>query len=127
MTHTMDYEISLGLIQLKLCFGNEKFILVGYTNPNMVRDIVLRISSLVYLIPFAGGVVAWQYRLQKCVALSITEFKSANHHGKNLTFHTRFKHINVRYQKIQEVLEAKLLKLEKIHTDNNGADILTLT
>ena len=51
--------------------------------------------------------------------------QSAIHLGKNSTFHSRSKHIDVRYHWIREVLEAKLLELEKIHTDDNGADMFT--
>ncbi|GMJ10476.1 hypothetical protein HRI_004716700 [Hibiscus trionum] len=35
------------------------------------------------------------------------------------------KHVDVRYHWIRDVLEAKLLELEKIRTDDNGADMLT--
>jgi hypothetical protein len=31
----------------------------------------------------------------------------------------------VRYHWIQEVVSSKLLQLEKIHTDQNGADMMT--
>ena len=51
--------------------------------------------------------------------------QSAIHLGKNSTFHARSKHIDVRYHWIRDVLEAKLLELEKIHTNDNGADMLT--
>ncbi|GMI87286.1 cysteine-rich RLK (RECEPTOR-like protein kinase) 8 [Hibiscus trionum] len=37
----------------------------------------------------------------------------------------RSKHIDVRYHWMRDVLEAKLLELEKIHTNDNGADMLT--
>ena len=51
--------------------------------------------------------------------------QSAIHLGKNATFHARFKLINVRYHWIRDVLDSKLLELEKIHTDDNGADMMT--
>ena len=51
--------------------------------------------------------------------------QSAIHLGKNSTFHARSKHIDVRYHWIRDVLNSKLLELEKIHTDDNGADMLT--
>ncbi|GMJ01978.1 hypothetical protein HRI_003867000 [Hibiscus trionum] len=50
---------------------------------------------------------------------------SVIHLGKNSTFHARPKYIDVRYHWIRDVLEANLLELEKIHTDDNGADMLT--
>ena len=51
--------------------------------------------------------------------------QSVVHLNKNPTFHSRSKHIDVRYHWIRDALEAKLLKLEKIHTNDNGSDMMT--
>nr|KYP31853.1 Retrovirus-related Pol polyprotein from transposon TNT 1-94 [Cajanus cajan] len=51
--------------------------------------------------------------------------QSAIHLSKNSTFHSRSKHIDVRYHWIRDVLESKMLKIEKIHTKDNGADMMT--
>ena len=51
--------------------------------------------------------------------------QSAIHLSKNLTFHSRSKHIEVRYHWIREALEMKLFSLKKIHTDDNGSDMMT--
>ena len=51
--------------------------------------------------------------------------QSAIHLSKNSAFHSRSKHIDVRYHWIRDVLEAKELNLEKIHTSENGADMFT--
>ena len=51
--------------------------------------------------------------------------QSAIHLGKNSSFHSRSKHIDVRYHWIRDILEKKLLQLKKIHTDENGSDMLT--
>lgn len=51
--------------------------------------------------------------------------QSAIHLCKNSTFHSRSKHIDVRYHWIRDVLESKRLVLEKVHTDDNGADMMT--
>ena len=53
--------------------------------------------------------------------------QSAIHLSKNFTFHTRSKHINVRYHWIHNVLDWNLLQLEKVHTDDNILDMLTKT
>jgi len=45
--------------------------------------------------------------------------QSVIHLAKNSTFHARSKHIDVRYHWIREVLEDKLLQLEKIHIDED--------
>ena len=64
-----------GTSNLKLCFGIEKLVLCGYTDSDMAGDVDSRKSTSSYLITLAGVVVAWQSRLQKCVALSTTEAK----------------------------------------------------
>ena len=53
--------------------------------------------------------------------------QSAIHLSKNSTFHSRSKHIDVRYHWIRDVLDSKLLQLEKVHTDDNISDMLTKT
>ncbi|RDX98381.1 hypothetical protein CR513_18707, partial [Mucuna pruriens] len=83
---------------------------------------------------------AWQSKLQKCVIMSTTETElgfvkdehclfcdsqSAIHLGKNSTFHSRSKHIDVRYHWIRDALDAKLLKLTKVNTDDNVANMMT--
>ncbi|RDY03183.1 hypothetical protein CR513_13257, partial [Mucuna pruriens] len=83
---------------------------------------------------------AWQSKLQKCVALSTTKVElgfvqnehcllcdsqSAIHLSKNSTFHSRSKHIDVRYHWIYDTLDAKLLELTKVHTNDNGVDMMT--
>ena len=51
--------------------------------------------------------------------------QSAIHLAKNSSFHSQTKHIDVRYHWIREVVSSKLLQLEKIHTDHNGAGMMT--
>jgi hypothetical protein len=51
--------------------------------------------------------------------------QSAIHLSKNLMFHSRSKHIELRYHWIRDVLENKELVLEKIHASENGSDMLT--
>ena len=53
--------------------------------------------------------------------------QSVIHLSKNSTFHSRSKHIDVRYHWIRDVLEMKELHLEKVHTSENGSDMLTKT
>lgn len=44
---------------------------------------------------------------------------SVVHLGKNPAFHGRYKHINVQYYRIHDVLDPKLLNFEKIRNDDN--------
>ena len=53
-----------------------------------------------------------------------SENHSAIHLAKNSTFHSRTKHIQIKYHFIRYVLDEELLKLEKIHTSQNLADML---
>ena len=54
-----------------------------------------------------------------------SDSQSVIHLSKNSTFRSRSKHIDVRYHWIHDVLESKQLYLEKIHTNENGLDMLT--
>ena len=51
--------------------------------------------------------------------------QSVIHLGKHPTFHSKSKHIDVRYHWLRDVLDEKSICLEKVHTDENGADMLT--
>jgi len=57
-----------------LCFGNENQLLIGYIDGDMAGDVHFRKSTSGYLITFAGGVVSWQSRLQKCIALTMNTY-----------------------------------------------------
>ncbi|GMI80802.1 cysteine-rich RLK (RECEPTOR-like protein kinase) 8 [Hibiscus trionum] len=83
-----------GSSNLKLCFSTEKFVLVGYTDSDMAKDIDSRRSTSGYSITYAWGAVAWQSRLQKCVALSTTksEFIAATEACKEMLWMKKFVH-----------------------------------
>jgi hypothetical protein len=51
--------------------------------------------------------------------------ESAIHLAKNSTFHLKTKHIQPRCHFIRSILEDGHLNLEKIHTSQNPADMLT--
>lgn len=51
--------------------------------------------------------------------------QSAIYLSKNPMFHSRSKHIQLRYHWIRDVLERKELSLVKVHTSENGSDMLT--
>lgn len=45
--------------------------------------------------------------------------------ARNLVFHAKTKHIEVKYHFTREVLDDKLIELIKVHTDGNSIDVLT--
>ena len=45
--------------------------------------------------------------------------------SKNSVYHSYSKHIEVRYNWLRLVIEQQIFELEKIHTDENPADMLT--
>ena len=45
--------------------------------------------------------------------------------AKNIAYHSQTKHIQRRYHWLREKVEDKEFALVKIHTDNNGSDMLT--
>ncbi|XP_073153946.1 uncharacterized protein [Henckelia pumila] len=51
--------------------------------------------------------------------------QSALHIARNPTFHSRTKHIGVQFYFVREVLKEGSVDMQKIHTKNNIADILT--
>jgi hypothetical protein len=51
--------------------------------------------------------------------------QSVIHLAKNPSFHSKSKHIDIRYHWIQDVFEKNLLHLAKISINDNGADMLT--
>ncbi|MCO5584842.1 hypothetical protein L7F22_038774 [Adiantum nelumboides] len=53
--------------------------------------------------------------------------QSAVQLARNLAFHAKTKHVDVRYHFIRDVLDDKWLHLVKVHTDDNPADLLTKT
>uniref|UniRef100_A0A2N9H6T1 Integrase catalytic domain-containing protein n=1 Tax=Fagus sylvatica TaxID=28930 RepID=A0A2N9H6T1_FAGSY len=51
--------------------------------------------------------------------------QSAIYLAKNQVYHARTKHINVRFHKIRELIVTGDIILEKVHTSENAADMLT--
>ena len=54
-----------------------------------------------------------------------SDIQSSIHFAKNSTFHSMTKHIQLKYHFIRSVLDEELLKLEKIHTSQNPANMFT--
>jgi hypothetical protein len=56
-----------------------------------------------------------------------SDSQSAIHLAKNLAFHSRTKHIRLRYHFVKSLLEEEVLTLEKIQGNKNPNDMLTKT
>ncbi|CAL2259645.1 unnamed protein product [Prunus armeniaca] len=135
-----------GTSKMSLCFGGGKPALIGYTDAYMAGDLDSRKSTSGYLITFLGE----QFREAELIAATKAckemlwmkrflqelgqeqhkyilhcDSHSAIHLSKNSSFHSRSKHIDVRYHWIRDVLESKQLQLEKIHTDDNSSNMMT--
>ena len=69
-----------------LRYNLDKPVLEGLTNSNMLIDVDSSRSTFGYVMTYSGGVVSWQSRLQKAVALSTTEaeYMAAVEAGKEL-------------------------------------------
>ena len=76
----------------------------------------------------AGKEMLWIKRFLQELGIIQKEYKvhcdsqSALDLSKNSMYHSRTKHIDIRYHWIREVMEQQL---QKIHTDENPADMLT--
>ncbi|KAI4338352.1 hypothetical protein L6164_016691 [Bauhinia variegata] len=81
-----------GTSSLKLCFGIGELVLHGYIDSDLAGDVDTRKSTSGYLVTFARGAVAWQSKLQKCVALSSTkaEFIATTEACKELLWMKKF-------------------------------------
>jgi hypothetical protein len=58
---------------MKFCFGGNEAKLVAYSDSDLTGDIDGKKFTSGYLVTYLGGAMAWQSRLQKCVALNTTE------------------------------------------------------
>lgn len=79
----------------------------------------------------AGKEMLWLKRFLQELGINQEDYKvhcdsqSALDLSKNSMYHSRTKHIDIRYHWIREVMNKQLLRLVKIHTEENPADMLT--
>jgi ATP-binding cassette subfamily B (MDR/TAP) protein 1 len=79
----------------------------------------------------AGKEMLWLKRFLQDLGIKQKDYKvhcdsqSALDLSKNSMYHSRTKHIDIRYHWIREVMDQQLLRLVKIHTSENPADMMT--
>ena len=77
-------------------------------------------KEIIWMKDFIGelGIRQHEFRLY-------CDNQSVIHLAKNMTYHSRTKHIQRRYFWMWERVEDKYFALTKIHTKENGSDMLT--
>ena len=79
----------------------------------------------------AAKEMVWMKRFVQELGLMQDEYvvfcdsQSAMDLSKNTLYHSRTKHIDVRYHWLRDVIGKELMKLKKIHTDFNPSDMMT--
>ena len=79
----------------------------------------------------AAKEMLWMKRFVQELGLMQDEYvvfcdsQSAMDLSKNTSYHSRTKHIDVRYHWLRDVIGKELMKLKKIHTDFNPSDMMT--
>ncbi|GJU68214.1 hypothetical protein Tco_1254473, partial [Tanacetum coccineum] len=106
------------------------FYLVAYTDSDYAGASFDRKSTTRGCQFLRCRLISWQCKKQTVVANSITkaEYITASNccgHLRTLFFHSKTKHIEIRHHFIIDSYEKKLIKMIKIRTDQNVADLLT--
>ncbi|KAL6320924.1 hypothetical protein AAG906_010733 [Vitis piasezkii] len=102
---------SLG-VGLKFGYSKEGVSITSYVDLDYVGDLDKRRSTTGYIFTLFGGHVSWKPQLQSIVVLSTTELQGL------------VKELGV-YHFIRETVSSGAMKLEKISTTNNPADMAT--
>ncbi|GMP31311.1 hypothetical protein CsSME_00005581 [Camellia sinensis var. sinensis] len=115
-----------GTTDMALCFRRTGIGLHGYVDVDLTGDMDNRKSAIGYIYTLSGTAVSWISQLQKIVALLTTEAnQSVIHLAKNQVFHSKTKHIQLRYHFIRSIVDDGVLSLEKIQGSKNPAYMLT--
>ncbi|GJZ16922.1 putative ribonuclease H-like domain-containing protein [Tanacetum coccineum] len=119
---------SMGELTFSLGLHDSPFDLVAYTDSDYARASLDR-KSITGGCQFLGcRLILWQCKKQTVVVNSITKAEyvpASSCRVKNLVFHSKTKHIEIRHHFIRDSNEKKLIQMIKIHTDKNVVDLLT--
>ncbi|KAH9698769.1 hypothetical protein KPL71_024127 [Citrus sinensis] len=120
-----------GTSDVALCYGGSEFTVRGYVDSDFTV-VALSTTEAEYMAATQACKEAiWIQRLleelgHKQEKISVfCDSQSALHIARNPTFHSRTKHIGVQYHFVREVVEDGSVDLQKIHTKENLADVMT--
>ncbi|KAL4304503.1 hypothetical protein GQ457_10G014750 [Hibiscus cannabinus] len=122
-----------GTVGHDIVFGSQQHdpLVVGYVDSDYVA---LSTTEAEYMaVVEAAKEALWLIGLVKELGLEQGgvqlhyDSQSAIHLAKNQVYHARTKHIDVRFHKIGELIASGEILLQKVHTANNAADMLTKT
>ncbi|KAH9687838.1 hypothetical protein KPL70_014918 [Citrus sinensis] len=105
----------------------------GYVDADYAGDLDKRRSLTCYLFTLSGCTINWKASLQSIVALSTTEaeYTAAAEAFKEtiwlrgMAHHEKTKHIDIKLHFVRLEVSKGVVKLLKVHTDDNLADMLT--
>ncbi|GJR31405.1 putative ribonuclease H-like domain-containing protein [Tanacetum coccineum] len=103
-------------------------ILEAFSNSDYVGASLDRKSTTGGCQFLGSRLISWQCKKQTVVANSTTkaEYIAASHCcGQNPVYHSKTMHIDIRHHFIRDSYEKRLIKMVKIHTYHNVADLLT--
>ncbi|KAH9751397.1 hypothetical protein KPL71_014282 [Citrus sinensis] len=126
-----------GTLSCGLVYGKNKGScegLLGFVDSDYAGDLDKRRSLTCYMFLFNGCLINWKATLQHVVALSTTEaeYTAATEVVKealclqgNPAHHERTKHIDIKLHFIRNEVSKGVVKMSKVHTDENPVDMLT--
>ncbi|KAH8931057.1 hypothetical protein BDL97_19G002300 [Sphagnum fallax] len=120
-----------GTTEKCLTFRKDELKLEGYVDSNFAGEVDHRRSTTGYVFTFGSTTISWVSQLQKILGFEQemnvlhSDSQSAIHLANNSTFHSRTKHIDLRYHFIRSLIEDGVLKLVKIVGSKNPTNMLT--
>ncbi|KAL0448235.1 UNVERIFIED_CONTAM: Retrovirus-related Pol polyprotein from transposon TNT 1-94 [Sesamum latifolium] len=119
----------MGIVGHGVVFGSQQNdpLVVGHVDSDYADDLDDRRSTTGYVFTLGGGPICWKSTAQSIVALSTTEaeYMAIAEATKEVLWLNGTKHINVKYHKIRELIASGEIILQKVHTSENAADMLT--
>ncbi|MCO5594202.1 hypothetical protein L7F22_048227 [Adiantum nelumboides] len=117
-----------------ICYGSQELSVMGYTDSDYAGD--LDNKSLHQEAEYVAALEAckeanWLGRLVTDLGIKEEtpmlhcDSQSAIQLARNSVYHSKTKHVDVKYHFIREMVEDKQVQLVKVHTTDNPTDLLT--